>query len=149
MQSDPFGNLLDWGQALEILETVAAKGGLGHCQPGLVRILRYKGNWRLREAVLRCAGEVQDPSEALVCQLSDIVADENIYYDARILACGALTRLIENADGRLSRRLREDVRKGVERLRRLPQPHFLEAALDRLHAQTGAPGGLDRVKPEP
>ncbi len=50
MKKDPFGNLADYQPVLELVHDLADKGELAECQPGLIRILRYKGNWRLREA---------------------------------------------------------------------------------------------------
>ena len=98
MKQDPFGNLVEWGEVLNSIEEMAASGCLSDCQPGLVRILRYKGNWRLREAVLRHIGEIQAPSEELVDQVLSILDDDNTYYDVRILAGCALSQLIKNID---------------------------------------------------
>ena len=53
MQPDPFGNLQDWGHAMELLTTLSDNGKLNECQPGLARILAFQGNWRIREETLK------------------------------------------------------------------------------------------------
>ena len=96
MKEDPFGNLTEWGHTLETLWDLADNGNLSQCQSGLIRILRYKGNWRLREEVLKLVGEVDIPSKELVHQVITILDDDNIYYDVRIIAGNALIQLLKN-----------------------------------------------------
>ena len=95
MKPDPFGNLTDWGQVLETLDKLADSGRLAECQPGLIRILRFKGNWRLREELLKRVGEIKTPSRELADQVLSILADDNVYYDARIIAGDALVSTVE------------------------------------------------------
>jgi len=95
MKHDLFGSLRDWGPVLELVDDLADNGQLAKCQPGLIRILRYKGNWRLREEVLKRVGEIKTPSSELVFQVLSILADDNIYYDVRILASEALIQMVE------------------------------------------------------
>lgn len=137
MKHDPFGNLIDWGQALDMFEDLAARGDLRECQPGLVRMLRYKGNWRLREEVLKRVGEIHPPSDELVCQVIAILDDDNIYHDARILAADALIRLLKNARNDNGDGICGKVRKVIENLKSVPQPPFFEAALERLYSEVG------------
>ena len=96
MKQDPFGNLTDWGPVLDTFEVLADNGRLAECQPGLIRILRFKGNWRLREEVLKRVGKIQTPSRELVLQVLAILSDDNTYYDARIIAGDALVQLLKN-----------------------------------------------------
>ncbi len=70
MKHDLFGSLRDWGPVLELVDDLADNGQLAKCQPGLIRILRYKGNWRLREEVLKRVGEIKTPSSELVFKCS-------------------------------------------------------------------------------
>lgn len=136
MTHDPFGNLTNWGPVLDTIEELACKGDLSECQSGLIRILRFRGNWRLREEVLKCAGEIRSPSNELIHQVISILDDDNIYYDARILACEALVQLLERVqdDDEVSDR----ARKVIDKLKRTLQPPYFDKALDRLSAKHSA-----------
>ncbi len=68
----------------------------GFRQRGLVRILRYKGNWLLREEVLKRIGGIPSPSDELAGQVLTILSDDNIYYEARVIASNALIGLLKN-----------------------------------------------------
>jgi hypothetical protein len=134
MRDDPFGNLTDWGRVLDTLEDLTENGGLSECQRGLIRILRYKGNWRLREEVLKRVGAIQAPSKELIQQVIAVLDDDNIYYDARIIAGNALIQLLPNAEDAGNGDLHESVRTVAEKLKRTPQPPFFHTTLDRLHS---------------
>jgi hypothetical protein len=144
MNEDPFGNLMDWGPVLDLFDDLADNGKLADCQPGLVRILRYKGNWRLREEVLTRVGEIQTPSDELIFQVVDILADDNIYYDARILAGETLIQLLKSIheDG-FCVEINKEIQKVIEKLRRTPQPPFFETALKNLYAEVFHPSMLE------
>ena len=139
MTDDPFGNLRDWGPVLELLDELANSGKLAECQRGLVRILRYKGNWRLREEVLKRIGGISSPSNELVGQALTIFADDNIYYDARILASDALIQLLKNSPGSLHQEVIPEIRKVIEKLSKLPQPPFYDNAIKRLDSEISSP----------
>jgi len=139
MTDDPFGNLRDWGPVLELLDELANSGKLAECQRGLVRILRYKGNWRLREEVLKRIGGISSPSNELVGQALTIFADDNIYYDARILASDALIKLLKNSQGSLHQEVIPEIRKIIEKLSKLPQPPFYDNAIKRLDSEISSP----------
>lgn len=129
MSGDPFGNLQDWGAVLELLDELASTGRLAECQRGLVRILNYKGNWRLREEVLKRLDQIQQPADELVGQVLSILADDNVYYEARILAGWALTQLLKNGQNGARGNLQPQVKKIIEKLCNTPQPPFFEEAL--------------------
>ncbi len=139
MKDDPFGNLTDWGTALHTIENLSNNGDLSQCQPGLIRILRHKGNWRLREEVLKCVGEVETPSKELFDQVIDILANDNIYYDARIIAGNALIKMLKNTGHIIGEDIHGTVRKLIEKLKSLPQPLFFDKAIDRLYSELAAP----------
>lgn len=132
VKHDPFGNLSDWGAVLNLLEELAEKGKLTDCQPGLIRILKHKGNWQLREEVLKRVGKIQTPSSELVFQILATLSDDNIYYDVRILAGDALIQLLKFIRNDFEVKINEEIRKVVEKLRSTPQPPFLDDALHRL-----------------
>jgi hypothetical protein len=94
MSADPFGHLENWGAVLQELCRHEAAGTLGDVQPGLIRLIRYRCNWRLREQGLLAAAKVDEPVPELVRVLLAVVADESTYADARILAARALAATV-------------------------------------------------------
>lgn len=133
MTSDPFGNLRDWGPVLDTLEELARNGNLDKCQDGLVRILRYPGNWRLREEALKHIPRIASPTRALMEQVLHIVADDNLYFEVRILAARALVSLLERHRRRSSPQFTIEELPVAETLRRLtsvPQPPHFQQALE-------------------
>ena len=142
MKNDPFGNLTDWGPVLDTLDDLTDKGALSTCQPGLIRILRYKGNWRLREEVLKRVGEIPTPSKELIQQVVAVLADDNIYYDARIIAGNALIQLLKKAESINSDDIHGRVHKVIEKLKSTPQPPIFGNAIDALHSEIAASGTL-------
>ena len=140
MKQDPFGNLTDWGAVLDIFDELADNGKLEECQPGLIRILKYKGNWRLREDVLKRVGEIQNPSDQLICQILSILDDDNTYYDVRILASDALIQMLKNVQDGFDDGINLSVRKVTERLRTTPHPPIFHNALKKLYSEIGLLG---------
>lgn len=144
MKNDPFGNLTDWGLVVDTLEDLANNGDLSQCQSGLVRILRYKGNWRLREEALKRIGEIQAPSDELVEQMLAILDDDNLYYDVRIIAGNSLVQLLKRPQGgRADDRIKK-AKKIIGKLKSSPQPPFFEKAINRLHSELADPNGLEK-----
>lgn len=94
MPMDKFGDLRDWGPVMEQLGRLQEQGELGRHRRGLTRILRYRDNWQLREAALKCARNVENPTDELLESALAIMMDENIYHDARVLAAGTLAHLV-------------------------------------------------------
>ena len=143
MKEDPFGNLCDWGQVLDILDNLVEKEELTQCQQGLIRILRFKGNWRLREEVLKRVGDIQTSSDALVLQVIDILADDNVYFDARILAGNALMQLMKRFESGFSYDVADELKKVIEKLRSTPQPPIFDEVLKELSVKAGIPEMLE------
>lgn len=75
---------------MEKLDHLKEKKKLGECQEGLIGILRYKDNWRLRETVLEYIKEIDNPSDDLIDQVLQILLDDGVYYELRVLAASAL-----------------------------------------------------------
>jgi len=94
MGGDIFGNLREWGQVPEQITELRATGRLDEHQAGLVRLLRYRDNWRLREMVLKSMKDLSAPSDELISEVLGLLADEGLYYEARILAAQALADLL-------------------------------------------------------
>lgn len=137
MTDDPFGNLRDWGPVLELLDELASRRKLAECQRGLVRILRYKGNWRLREEVLKRIGGIPSPTDELLGQTLTIFADDNIYYDARILASNALIQLLKSNQSSFLQEFIPEIRKVIEKLSQSPQPPIYDNAIKKLDSEIG------------
>ncbi len=133
MSSDIFGNLMDWGQAIDKLNQLKQKKILNEHQPGLVRILRYRDNWRLRETVLSYVKDITHPSDDLLTEVLNIVMDENVYYDARILAVEALASLMNNyKNNKENDRIdKNDVNKKIKALLVSPHPPVFHEAIRR------------------
>lgn len=123
MTEDPFGNLQDWGQALEGLISVFQNGKAENCQRGLIRILRYKGNWRLREEALQHLEKLENPREELLREVLSVLDDENIYYEARIMACRCLMRLVDK-NKTCSEQIKKETQQILDRINSTPQPPF-------------------------
>jgi len=140
MKQDPFGNLTNWGAVLDIFDELADTGKLAECQPGLIRILKHKGNWRLREEVLKRVEEIRNPSHHLIRQVLGILDDDNTYYDARILASDALIQMLKNIQNGFGDEINMAVRKITERLRTTPHPPIFDNALKKLYSEIGLLG---------
>ncbi len=134
MQPDPFGNLRDWGTVLDQICLMAEEGNLSVCQPGLTRILRYRDNWRLREEVLSRIGTIDSPDSGLVLQVLNIIADENLYYEVRILACETMLEMLKNRANAFNLELKTAIRQTVEELLLLQHPPIFEPALKKLNS---------------
>ena len=134
MKSDPFGNLRDWGPALEKICQLADEGNLSDCQSGLTRVLRYRDNWRLREETLFRIGKINNPDDAMVRQVLNIITDEKLYYDVRIIACQTMAELMKNSSARFDAATETDILNAVEVLSSTPQPPIFEQALKKLYS---------------
>ena len=134
MQNDGFGNLEEWERVLNHLEQLTRNGALDAHQDGLVLLLRYPDNWRLREAALEAVRDVKQPTEALVSEVLQIMANEQLYYEARVLAAEALAKLMpaarSSATGR-NRPLEVQVIEQMHALLDSPHPPVLHQAVQR------------------
>ncbi len=135
MQPDPFGNLRDWGPVLELIYQLSDESKLSECQPGLTRILRYRDNWRLREETLNRIGKINKPDNTLVLQVLDIIKDENLYYEVRILACETLMEFMKNGANTFENQLKKEIRQTVGNLQSSPHPPIFEQTLKKLYSE--------------
>lgn len=94
MKSDIFGNLMEWGEVLEKLKQLRDTETLNDHQTGLVRLLRYSYNWRLREAALSAIREVSQPTEELLRETLNLALNEEVYLEARTMAVHTLADLM-------------------------------------------------------
>lgn len=94
MRGDPFENLREWGAVLDELRKRAVGGTLDEIQPVLVRLIRYRDNWRLREEGMRAAARVTRPDGELLRALLAVASDPELYVDARILAVRGVAELV-------------------------------------------------------
>ncbi len=103
MNRDPFEDLQDWGKVLETMEQMKRDCCLDDNQNGLIRILRYTRNWRLRESALEYAALLKKPGAEIVSAVLEMLEDGKLYCDARILAANALGAMavqLTKSDGR-------------------------------------------------
>ena len=138
MQPDPFGNLQDWGHAMELLTTLSESGELNECQPGLARILAFQGNWRIREETLKRLRYIQNPSNELIRQVINIIADANLYYEMRIIACQAIEELLSRNHHPYYASMQTILLQTLEAQLSIPQPPIFKQALDNLHSMACA-----------
>lgn len=94
MKTYKLDDLQDWGRVLGELEELKELRLLDEHQEGLKRVLRYGGNWRLRECAIKCVQEVAAPKNALLQEVCAIMCDEDIYPELRMLAVETLRKLM-------------------------------------------------------
>lgn len=116
---DSFGHLMEWGRVLEEIDRLRISGELDEHQRGLVRVLRYRGNWRLREAVLRAVTEMDAPRETLLSAVLEIMVDGSLYHEVRVLAAEALASGLARAQEQKRHDLDDLKQRAVEQIREL------------------------------
>jgi len=92
--------------------------------------------------VLKHVVEIQTPSRALADQVVAILADDNIYYDARIIASNALIQLLKKIESSDRDDIQARLQKVIQKIKSTPQPPFFDQAVDRLDAEIFASGTL-------
>jgi len=91
---DPFGDLRDWGRVISKIGQLRQDGTLQENQDGLIRVLRYRFNWQLRQAALESVQSIPKPSPPLLDVLISIVGDELVELEFRLLACAAVNHVL-------------------------------------------------------
>ena len=89
------GNFREWSGLPDTVASLAEHNELREHEDELIRALRYRSNWRIREIVLRALQKHEAPSVSILVAVLDILADESVYYETRVLAAATLTRLLE------------------------------------------------------
>lgn len=134
MKGDVFGNLRDWSRVLDQVAEFREAGTLDEHQQGLTRLLRYRDNWRLRETALKAAKCLKSPSEELLSQVLAVMMDEDVYWQARVLAADTLSHLISECgkagNGNLSTIAFEAMGK-MESILDSPQPPVMHESIRR------------------
>ncbi len=134
MESLTLGNLVDWDLVGEKLEGLKKEERLDDCQEELVRILRYPDNWRLREMALEYIGYVQNPTENLMLSTLNIMTDNTIYYEVRIMAASALVELAEKKFDVLNGSQTITTKAIIENMESIlssTQPPFLQVCIEK------------------
>lgn len=135
MQPESFGNLQDWGPVLDQLRQLTHEGKLGDHQSELIRILRYQGNWRLREETLHRISAIEQPSNALIEQVLHIIADKNLYFEVRILACQSIIQLLKRRGHPFDAIISDAIIGTLEKQLATPQPPIFTDALRQLSSE--------------
>ncbi|HPC43120.1 MAG TPA: hypothetical protein PLD91_19555 [Spirochaetota bacterium] len=129
------GNLMDWGIVLDKLEAIKNEGVLDSIQDELVRILRYKINWKLVEAVLECVHEIKEPSTKLIEEVFNTAVDYQMCLDTRVMAVnslGSLLTILKNSDEEESLKKNQLFVAMMYRLLNTPQPPIFHDAISKL-----------------
>ncbi len=143
MANDIFGDLQSWVRVLDHMERLASEGTLDHHQRGLARVLRYPFNWRLRQAALRNAGLLKEPSEEVVEVVLRILRNDHGDIENRILAGDALASMMSNgAAVSMSDATRCRIAESFERLLEAAEPPVLHDAAERWQQQLKEAAGV-------
>ena len=132
---DLFGNLTEWGRVLEQLEELKTADSLEDHQAGLVRILRYRDNWRLREWVLQAVRNMKHHSREFIQAIVAILLDEELYQEVRILAAeglGAWLRIKSSSTAESTPELELHVVECLQKVLTSPQPPVIHQAIRRV-----------------
>ncbi len=134
MKRDALGNLEQWGRALEQLDEWKRAGQLDIHQDDLLWLLRFRGNWRLREAALEAMASLRSPSPELICEACNILVNESLYHEVRILAAEAVAALLsrDRNPGAPISALAGEVRERMRALLESAQPPVMHIALRRV-----------------
>lgn len=134
MERDTLGNLEQWGRALEQLDEWKRAGQLDGHQVDLLWLLRFRGNWRLREAALEMLASLHVPAPELICQACDIMMNESLYREVRILAAEAVTAMLSSDQnpGAPMGALAGEVRQRMHALLESAEPPVMHLALRRV-----------------
>ncbi|MCE5309287.1 MAG: hypothetical protein LLG20_16725 [Acidobacteriales bacterium] len=143
MANDIFGDLQSWVRVLDQMERLASEGALDQHQRGLARVLRYPFNWRLRQAALRNAGLLKEPSEEVIEVVLRILRNEHGDIENRILAGNALASMMSNgAAASMSDEVRCRIVQGVEGILDAAEPPVLHDAAERWQQQVNEAAGV-------
>jgi hypothetical protein len=137
MNREMLGNLERWDAVLEQLDEWRRAGQLDSHQDDLLWLLRYRDNWRLREAALELSTFLQTPTPELIRQVSDIMMNESLYRKGRILAAETLGALMlnERKRGSITAPLDSEVCERMNALLASNQPPVMHIALRRVLSQ--------------
>jgi len=140
MNGDAFGNLQDWGRVLDQLAGLRESNRLDRHQDGLVRILRYPDNWRLREETLKAVRGLRGPSDELFDGIIAIMMDENAFWEHRSLAAESLGHLVggrrTGCELAVSARVSRTV-EAMEAVLASPQPPALHESIRKVKSAIG------------
>ena len=137
MKGDIFGNLREWGHIPEQLAELAQAGALDDHQEGLIRLLRYRHNWRLREMALESVEHLKSPTDKLLLEVVRILTDDGLYCEVRMLAARVLGGWLQSigvSDARSSGIARQIVEQLTAIVESPQSPVFHEAARSVLAA---------------
>lgn len=138
MSYDVFGDLQEWGRVLDQVQEMRKDGTADNHQQGLARLVRYPFNWQVRQAGLRAIAELKQPTDEVLGVAVQIVVDEKNDLETRILAGGALNRILNNGCGTISGTARSEATESLRDLLATPQPPVLHKCLCRCQQSQAA-----------
>ncbi|MBZ5617784.1 MAG: hypothetical protein LAQ69_03465 [Acidobacteriia bacterium] len=123
------------------MQQIREDGTLDDHQQGLARLARYPINWQLRQAGLRAIAELQRSIDEVIRVAAQIMIDEKNDLETRILAGGAVSRVLSNGNGTISESARSKAAESVRDLLANTQPPILHRFARRLQESLAAPAG--------
>lgn len=113
----------DQCRMVEELEELKRTRRLDDHQSALRRILRHRGNWRVKECALECVKALKEPQKELIQEACSIMCDEDTPPELRLRAVHLI---------------RDFAVKGKERTE--PMPYYQGATIiDKLKGLVGVP----------
>lgn len=110
-------------------------------QEELIRLLRYDGNWRLRETAVEASATLRRPAIETVKQIVQLIKRDDLYYNIRIMASEALSTLVpvilanQDMDKDLVRVFINEANHEVYELLSSPAPPIFHDALEVTYEQ--------------
>jgi len=141
---DPFGDLRDWGRVISKIGQLRQDGTLQENQDGLIRVLRYRFNWQLRQAALESVQSIPKPSPPLLNVLISIAGDESVELEFRLLACAAVNHVLwRSGSAAGGGDLRHRAALEADTLLAVTQTPVLRAAIQRWLGWDSPPRGVE------
>ena len=94
MPHDVFANLSQKSEVLAKLEELTSHNCLDEHQVGLARILRFRQNHSLIQAVLEYATKIERASDILIAEALNVLVAQDLPISIKVLAANALGHLI-------------------------------------------------------
>lgn len=133
MNNDALGNLDDWSVVLEKIQGIRNEHKLDAYQPELLRMLRYQYNWKLCKTALAYIKELQNPDIDIVNEVWNIMMDNKVSYNQRMLAADCLGYLYgQHLDSQ------DKIISGMHRLLNTPLPAHFHNTLQQIVQQLKA-----------
>ena len=102
----------------------------------------------MREAALESIPQIEKPVPALISEVLNIILDDNVYCEARVMACRTLSRLIgqgKNSPSNSQLFQELSIAKRLKTLTAVPQPPMLVRAVTECLSSLSGPAQEEQV----